>query len=54
MICPPALVSIDSGWNCTPQYGSSRCAIPMIVPSSLRASTSRHDGKSRSATRRLW
>ncbi len=40
---PPAGVRIDSGWNCTPQIGSVRCATPWITPSSL----ARRDGPQR-------
>jgi beta-lactam-binding protein with PASTA domain len=36
----PAMVRIDSGWNCTPSTSSSRCRSPMTMPSSVRAVTS--------------
>ena len=34
--CPP-WVSTDSGWNCTPWIGSSRCRIAMTMPLSVCA-----------------
>ncbi len=36
----------DSGWNWMPSTGYSRWRTPMITPSSVRALTSRQDGKS--------
>ena len=33
----PSPVSTDSGWNCTPWTGHSRCRSPMMTPSSVRA-----------------
>ena len=41
----PSPVSTDSGWNCTPWTGYTRCRTAMIVPSScVRAATSRSPG----------
>ena len=41
----PSVVSIDSGWNCTPKIGKSLCSTAIISPSSVRAVTFRHSGK---------
>ena len=40
----PSGVSTDSGWNCTPSIGSSRCRTPITSPSSLRAEISSTSG----------
>ena len=37
----PSSVKIDSGWNCTPSIGNSRCRTPMMTPSSVSADSSR-------------
>ena len=41
----PSPVRIDSGWNCTPWIGKSRCLSPMISPSSVSAMISRQSGR---------
>ncbi len=47
----PCCEAMDSGWNCTPWIGRSRCCSPMTVPSCSHAVTSRHSGRlSRSTT----
>jgi hypothetical protein len=33
----PCSVSTDSGWNCTPHIGRSRCRMPITTPSSAHA-----------------
>jgi len=40
----PSLLKIDSGWNCTPWTGKSRCRNPMISPSAVSAVTSKQAG----------
>ena len=51
----PAGVNTDSGWNCTPCTGSSRCRKPMTVPSSAaRAVISNASGQPSSLTQREW
>ena len=37
-------VMMDSGWNCTPNTGYSRCCTAMISPSVVLAVTSRQSG----------
>ena len=47
----PTPVNTDSGWNCTPWTGHSRCRTAMIVPSSAaRATTSSSEGQVPGAT----
>ncbi|KGM13019.1 hypothetical protein N869_16550 [Cellulomonas bogoriensis 69B4 = DSM 16987] len=54
----PPSVSTDSGWNCTPCRGSSRCCNPMITPGrsvdAVRAVTSSSSGTVSSTTAREW
>ena len=40
----PPSVSTDSGWNCTPSTGRSRCRAAMITPASVRAVTCSSSG----------
>ena len=43
-ISRPSGVSTDSGWNCTPSIGSSRCLTPITSPSSAVAEISSSSG----------
>src|SRR5213079_1026371 len=46
----PSGVSTDSGWNCTPSTGSSRCRTAITSPSSHVAQTSRQSGTETAAS----
>src|SRR5690606_1103149 len=50
----PCWVRIDSGWNCTPYTGCSRCLTPMISPSSTQALTAKQSGSVSRSTASEW
>ena len=50
----PCSVRIDSGWNCTPWTGYSRCRIAMITPVSVFAVTSSESGTASGAAHSEW
>ena len=51
--CPPS-VSTDSGWNCTPSMGSSRCRSAMTMPEAVCPVTSSSAGTVAGSTASEW
>ena len=50
----PPSVSTDSGWNCTPSSGRSRCRSAMTTPLAVRPVTSSSAGRLSSRTASEW
>ena len=50
----PPWVSTDSGWNCTPYSGSSRCCTPITTPPAVEAVTSSSSGTVDRTTASEW
>ena len=50
----PPSVSTDSGWNCTPSMGSSRCRSAMTIPDGVCPVTSSSAGTVAGSTAREW
>ena len=50
----PPSVSTDSGWNCTPSMGSSRCRRAITMPDGVRPVTSSSAGTLSDSTASEW
>src|SRR5262249_6546708 len=50
----PSGVPTDSGWNCTPHTGWTRCSSAINTPSSLYAVARSSSGSAPSRTQREW